>query len=58
MAVGVPVDDRALGGRGFEHDTWLEVTGSLEKSGKRLVVKADRITRVSAPTQPYLSFRS
>jgi uncharacterized repeat protein (TIGR03943 family) len=58
MAVGVPVDGRALGKGKFEHDTWLRVTGSLERSGKRFVVKADRITRVPAPKQPYLSFRS
>jgi uncharacterized repeat protein (TIGR03943 family) len=58
MAVGVPIDDRPRGGRRFEHDTWLRVTGSLEKSGKRFVLKADRIVRVPAPKQPYLSFRS
>jgi uncharacterized repeat protein (TIGR03943 family) len=57
MAVGVPIDGRALGKDGFPHDTWLQVTGSLEKSGNRFVVKADRIMRVPAPKQPYLSFQ-
>jgi uncharacterized membrane protein YcgQ (UPF0703/DUF1980 family) len=58
MAVGVPIDGRALGKGKFEHDTWLQVTGPLEKRGKHFVVKADRIMRVPAPKQPYLSFRS
>jgi uncharacterized repeat protein (TIGR03943 family) len=57
-AVGVPIDGRALGQRRFEHDTWLQLTGSLERRGKHFVVAADRITRVPTPKQPYLSFRT
>jgi uncharacterized repeat protein (TIGR03943 family) len=57
-AVGVPIDDHALGGRRFAHDTWLAVSGSLEQRGKRFVVAAERIARVPAPKQPYLSFRT
>ena len=57
-AVGVPVDGRALRQGRFAHDTWLEVTGPLERRGKHFVVAADRITRVPTPKQPYLSFRT
>ena len=59
-AVGVPIDGRAQAVRQgrFEHDTWLDVTGSLERRGKRFIVAADRITRVPTPKQPYLSFRT
>jgi uncharacterized repeat protein (TIGR03943 family) len=53
-AVGVPI---AGHGR-FRHDTWLKVSGALERRGKRFVVAADRITQVPAPKQPYLSFRT
>jgi uncharacterized repeat protein (TIGR03943 family) len=53
-AVGVPVAGR---GR-FRHDTWLEVSGTLERRGRRFVVAADRINQVRTPKQPYLSFRT
>jgi uncharacterized membrane protein YcgQ (UPF0703/DUF1980 family) len=56
--VGVPIDGRALRQGTFQHDTWLEVNGSIERRGKRFVVAADRITRVPTPKQPYLSFRT
>ena len=56
-AVGVPIDDHALGGRRFAHDTWLEVSGPLQQRGKRFVVAATQIRRVPTPRQPYLSFR-
>jgi len=52
-AVGVPV-----GGRGYKPNTWLEVTGSLAKRGKRFVVVPDKVIRVRAPEQPYLSFQT
>jgi uncharacterized repeat protein (TIGR03943 family) len=52
-AVGVPVV-----GRGFRPNTWLEVTGSLTRRGKRFVVVPDKVTRVRAPKQPYLSFQT
>ena len=52
-AVGVPV-----GGRGYKPNTWLEVTGSLAKRGKRFVVVPDKVIRVRAPEEPYLSFQT
>ena len=52
-AVGVPVV-----GRGFRPNAWLEVTGSLTRRGKRFVVVPDKVTRVRAPKQPYLSFQT
>ena len=57
-AVGVPIDAGALGRGRFAHDTWLEVSGSLERRGKRFVVEAKRVERVPTPKQPYLSFRT
>ena len=57
-AVGVPIDGRALGKSTLRHDTWLQVTGSLVRRGKRFVVEAERIEPVSTPKQPYLSFRT
>jgi uncharacterized repeat protein (TIGR03943 family) len=56
--VGVPVDGNATGQRAFKPDTWLQVTGSLERRRGRYVVDADRIVRVPEPSQPYLSFRT
>jgi uncharacterized repeat protein (TIGR03943 family) len=52
-AVGVPVV-----GYGFTPNTWLEVTGSLTRRGKRFVVVPDKVTPVRAPKQPYLSFQT
>jgi len=52
-AVGVPVE-----GRGYKPNTWLEVSGSLARRGKRFVVVPDKVTRVRAPRQPYLSFQT
>ena len=53
-AVGVPVGAH----RTFKPNTWLDVSGSLVRRGKRFVIEADRITRVPTPKQPYLSFRT
>jgi uncharacterized repeat protein (TIGR03943 family) len=53
QAVGVPVVGRAP-----KDDTWLSVTGTLQKRGKRYVVEPTRVTRVKEPAQPYLSFRT
>jgi uncharacterized repeat protein (TIGR03943 family) len=52
--VGVPVAT----GRSFKHDTWLDVAGTLERRGRRFVVRAQRIERAPEPSQPYLSFRT
>jgi uncharacterized repeat protein (TIGR03943 family) len=51
-AVGVPVATH----RAFRPNTWLDVSGMLERRGKRFVVVPARIVRVRAPKQPYLSF--
>jgi len=56
--VGVPIDPPAVPRRKFRRDTWLDVTGSLERRGRTFVVEAERIVPVSAPSQPYLSFRT
>jgi uncharacterized repeat protein (TIGR03943 family) len=52
-AVGVPV-----AGHGPKPNTWLEVGGALARRGKRFVVVPDKVTRVRAPKQPYLSFQT
>jgi uncharacterized repeat protein (TIGR03943 family) len=52
-AVGVPVE-----GRGPKPNTWLEVTGSLARRGKRFVVVPEQVRHVPAPKQPYLSFQT
>jgi uncharacterized repeat protein (TIGR03943 family) len=52
--VGVPV----AAGRSFKRDTWLDVTGTLGRRGRRFVVRAQRIERAPEPSQPYFSFRS
>ena len=52
-AVGVPVV-----GRGSKPNTWLEVSGTLALRGKRFVVTPDKVIRVRAPKQPYLSFQT
>ena len=52
--VGVPVDAH----RAFKSDTWLDPTGTLERRGRRFVVRAERVVPVSEPSQPYLSFRT
>ena len=51
-AVGVPV-----AGRSYKPNTWLVVSGTLERRGKRFVVMPDKLNRVQAPKQPYLSFQ-
>jgi uncharacterized repeat protein (TIGR03943 family) len=52
--VGVPVASE----QSFKRDTWLDVTGTLERRGRRFVVRAQRIEHASQPSQPYLSFRT
>jgi putative membrane protein len=53
QAVGVPIV-----GPQPKPDTWLAVTGSLARRGKRFVVEPSKIERVDEPAQPYLSFRT
>jgi uncharacterized repeat protein (TIGR03943 family) len=52
-AVGVPVV-----GRGYKPNTWLEVSGTLARPGKRFLVRPDKVIHVRAPKQPYLSFQA
>jgi uncharacterized repeat protein (TIGR03943 family) len=52
-AVGVPIV-----GRGYKPNTWLEVTGSLTRRGKRFLVVPEKVMQVPAPKQPYLSFQT
>jgi uncharacterized repeat protein (TIGR03943 family) len=52
-AVGLPVVGRAP-----KPNTWLQVTGTLTKRGKRFVVVPEQVTNVPAPKQPYLSFQT
>jgi putative membrane protein len=56
IPIGVTVDP-ALAEGGFPKDTWLDVTGALDRKGKGYVVDAERIQQVSQPSNPYLAFR-
>jgi uncharacterized repeat protein (TIGR03943 family) len=40
----------------YRKDQWLAVTGVLAKVDGHFVVRAERVERVSAPSNPYLSF--
>jgi uncharacterized repeat protein (TIGR03943 family) len=51
--VAVPVQ----AARGYPPDTWLDVTGTLERRGKQFVVVAERVTPTARPDRPYLTFR-
>jgi uncharacterized repeat protein (TIGR03943 family) len=55
--VGIPVDPSGLSARRYAPDTWLDVTGTLDRRGRRFVVEADRIEPTSRPDRPYLTFR-
>lgn len=50
----IGVDASGVGGS-YSDDDWLRVTGRLRSSGGGLVLRADRIERVSEPDNPYLS---
>jgi putative membrane protein len=56
IPIGVTVDPTLAEG-GFSKDTWLDVTGALDKKGDRYVVDAERIEKVPEPDNPYLAFR-
>jgi putative membrane protein len=56
IPIGVTVEPTLAEG-GFPKDTWLNVTGALDKKGKRYVVDAERIEKVPEPSNPYLAFR-
>jgi putative membrane protein len=40
----------------FTQDEWLDVTGTLTHSKQEWIVRAARVERVDAPSDPYLSF--
>jgi putative membrane protein len=56
IPIGVTIDPTLAEG-GFPKDTWLDVTGALDKKGKIYVVDAERIEKVPEPSNPYLAFR-
>jgi putative membrane protein len=56
IPIGVTVDPTLAEG-GFPKDSWLEVTGALDKNGKGYVVDAERIEEIPEPSNPYLAFR-
>jgi putative membrane protein len=56
IPIGVTVDPTLAEG-GFPKDSWLEVTGALDKNGKGYVVDAERIEQIPEPSNPYLAFR-
>jgi putative membrane protein len=56
IPIGVTIDP-TLADAGFPKDTWLEVTGALQKRGKGYVVDAERIEKIPEPDNPYLAFR-
>jgi putative membrane protein len=50
----VAVDPSQAGPGTYERDTWLDVTGSLERREENLVVVADSIEETEEPENPYL----
>jgi putative membrane protein len=56
IPIGVTVEPTLAEG-GFPKDTWLNVTGALDRKGKRYVVDAERVQKVPEPSNPYLAFR-
>ena len=56
IPIGVTVDP-TLADAGFPKDTWLNVTGALDRKGQRYVVDAERIEKIPQPSNPYLAFR-
>jgi uncharacterized repeat protein (TIGR03943 family) len=51
--VGIPI----VSSRRFKPDSWLEVTGTLERRDDWFVVVADSIVPAERPRRPYLTFR-
>ena len=50
----VSVDDSGAGGGQFKDDTWLSVSGTLERRGRDLVVVAESVAPAEEPEDPYL----
>jgi uncharacterized repeat protein (TIGR03943 family) len=57
IADAQPVDVPIDAANSFPPDTWLEVTGVLDKRDGRYVVVADEIHETKRPRRPYLTFR-
>ncbi len=56
IPIGVTIDPTLAKG-GFPKDSWLDVTGALDRKGGRYVVDAEQIEKVPQPSNPYLAFR-
>jgi uncharacterized repeat protein (TIGR03943 family) len=50
----VAVDPSQAGSETYERDTWLHVSGALERREEKLVVVADSIEETEEPDNPYL----
>jgi putative membrane protein len=48
------IDPGAGGSQAYDRDTWLHVSGALERRGEDIVVVAASIERVESPQDPYL----
>jgi uncharacterized repeat protein (TIGR03943 family) len=55
IPIGVTIEPKLADG-GFPQNTWLDVTGALDKQGKAYVVDAERIEKIPQPSNPYLAF--
>jgi putative membrane protein len=56
IPIGVTIEPTIAEG-GFAKNTWLQVDGALDKKGGSYVVDAERIEKISQPSNPYLAFR-
>ena len=53
MPFSVAVDPGASGSPDLSTDDWVEVSGTLEERGRRLVLEADTLRPTSEPKDPY-----
>ncbi|MEX2253666.1 MAG: permease [Thermoleophilaceae bacterium] len=53
---GATIDQSVVRGRDYDRDQWLEVSGEVVRSGRRLSIRATRVKAVKPPDEPYLSF--
>jgi uncharacterized repeat protein (TIGR03943 family) len=60
VADSIPIDAEILppGRAPYRKDDWLRVDGLLVRHGRRLAVRAGRITPIAQPANPYLTFNS
>jgi uncharacterized repeat protein (TIGR03943 family) len=60
VADSIPIDEEILPGprsAAYPKDTWLRVSGPLERHAGGFALRAARVTRIAEPKDPYLSFR-